>query len=368
MSMPSRAVDPRWRSSRSCRPAAPPAAYRERKSPGSSAASATISASSSAPAPPSTTCVADRGPRAGLGRDRADRPRARSGGRSGNALMATTGETPNARTFSICLRRLAPPTMTSSGFSSSSSGGSGLPGRMSCRPLCALSDRTVATSTAASGTRPDTRHFTLKNRSAPMSAPNPASVTRKSPIRMPTWSATTEELPVAMLPNGPACTRTGPCSSVCRRLGLTASRMSDGHRAAGLELLGGDRLAVVGVADDDATQPLAHVLQRRREGQDHHHLAGRGDVEPGLPRHAVGARAEPDHDVAQRAVVDVQHASPGDRARVDAELVAVVQVVVDHRGEHVVRRRDGVEVAGEVQVERAPSARPGCSRRRRRRP
>ena len=67
---------------------------------------------------------------------------------------------------------------------------------------------------------------------------------------------------------------------------------------------------------------------------------------------AVGARAEPDHDVAQRAVVDVQDPSPGDRARVDAELVAVVQVVVDHRGEHVVRGGDGVEVAGQVQVER----------------
>ena len=36
---------------------------------------------------------------------------------------------------------------------------------------------------------------------------------------------------------------------------------------------------------------------------------------------------------------------------VEAQLVALVQVVVDHRGEQVVRRRDGVEVAGEVQVE-----------------
>ena len=38
-------------------------------------------------------------------------------------------------------------------------------------------------------------------------------------------SATTEEFPWAMLPNGPACTRTGVFSSVCIRLGLIASRM-----------------------------------------------------------------------------------------------------------------------------------------------
>jgi len=64
----------------------------------------------------------------------------------------------------------------------------------------------------------------LKNRSAPMSAPNPASVTRKSPVWMPIRSATTEELPVAMLPNGPVCTSTGVFSRVCSRFGLIASR------------------------------------------------------------------------------------------------------------------------------------------------
>ena len=38
-------------------------------------------------------------------------------------------------------------------------------------------------------------------------------------------SATTEELPCAMLPNGPACTSTGVFSNVCIRLGFNASRM-----------------------------------------------------------------------------------------------------------------------------------------------
>jgi hypothetical protein len=88
-----------------------------------------------------------------------------------------------------------------------------------------LSARTVATTTAASGVSPEARHLMLKNRSAPMSAPNPASVIRKSPPCMPIRSATTEELPCAMLPKGPACTRTGVFSKVCIRFGLIASRM-----------------------------------------------------------------------------------------------------------------------------------------------
>ena len=69
------------------------------------------------------------------------------------------------------------------------------------------------------------RHLMLKKRSAPMSAPNPASVTRNSPAWIPIRSATTDELPWAMLPKGPAWTSAGVFSSVCSRFGLMASRM-----------------------------------------------------------------------------------------------------------------------------------------------
>ena len=40
---------------------------------------------------------------------------------------------------------------------------------------------------------------------------------------VPSRSATTLELPVAMLPNGPVCTSAGVPSRVCMRLGLSAS-------------------------------------------------------------------------------------------------------------------------------------------------
>ena len=46
---------------------------------------------------------------------------------------------------------------------------------------------------------------------------------------------------------------------------------------------------------------------------------------------AVGGPAERDRDLAQRPVVHVDHAAPGDAAHVEAELVAVVDVVVDQR-------------------------------------
>ena len=42
---------------------------------------------------------------------------------------------------------------------------------------------------------------------------------------MPIRSATTDELPWAMLPKGPACTSAGVFSSVWSRFGFMASRM-----------------------------------------------------------------------------------------------------------------------------------------------
>ena len=54
--------------------------------------------------------------------------------------------------------------------------------------------------------------------------------------------------------------------------------------------------------------------------------------------------------MAQGPIIDVQNPGPGDGALVDVELIAVVQVVVDHRRQEVVGGGDGVEVAGQVQV------------------
>ena len=54
--------------------------------------------------------------------------------------------------------------------------------------------------------------------------------------------------------------------------------------------------------------------------------------------------------MAQSPIIDVQNPGPGDGALVDVELIAVVQVVVDHRRQEVVGGGDGVEVAGQVQV------------------
>ena len=53
----------------------------------------------------------------------------------------------------------------------------------------------------------------------------------------------------------------------------------------------------------------------------------------------------------QRPVVHVHDAAPGDAARVEPQRIAPVDVVVEHRRQQIVRAGDGVEVAGEVQID-----------------
>ncbi len=124
-----------------------------------------------------------------------------------------------------------------------------------------------------------------------------------------------------------------------------------GHGALGLQVVGRDRRVIVGVAHHDAAQTLLQVGDGGGQTEDGHDLAGHGDVEAVLAGHTVGLAAEAVHDVAQLAVVHVHHALPGDLADIDVQLVAVLDMGVQQSREQVVGSPDGVEVAGEVQVD-----------------
>ena len=123
------------------------------------------------------------------------------------------------------------------------------------------------------------------------------------------------------------------------------------HGAGGLEVARPDRLPVAGHAHDDAGAAGLEIGQVLRQAEDRHDLAAGDDHPALLARRAAVEAAQPDHRRAERPIVHVDGARPGHPAGVDAEGVAVVDVVVEHRGQEIVRRRDGVEVAGEMQVD-----------------
>ena len=132
---------------------------------------------------------------------------------------------------------------------------------------------------------------------------------------------------------------------------LDGVAQQDGHRAGDAEVLGGDRRPVGRRREDDPAEPRPQVVQVGGQGEDGHDLRADGDDELGLARDAVLAPAEPDDDVAQGPVADVDDARPEDPVRVDPERVLVVEAVVEERAGEVVRGADGVDVAGQVEVE-----------------
>ena len=98
-------------------------------------------------------------------------------------------------------------------------------------------------------------------------------------------------------------------------------------------------------------QPLLQILDTGRQTEDGHDLRGHDDVEAVLARIAVRGSSEPNDDLAQGAVVHIDHAPPGNPAHVKAELVALVDVVVDERRQEIVGECDRGEVTREVQVD-----------------
>ena len=157
---------------------------------------------------------------------------------------------------------------------------------------------------------------------------------------------------MAMLPNGPACTSTGVFSSVCSRFGLIASRRITAIDPAPCSCSAVTGVPGRGVADDDPPEPGPQVRQRRGQRERGHHLGGGGDVEPGLPGDAVGLR-EPSPITMLRSARSLTSSTRRQvmSCRSRPSCVALVQVVVDHRGQQVVRGGDRVHVAGQVQVQ-----------------
>ena len=116
-------------------------------------------------------------------------------------------------------------------------------------------------------------------------------------------------------------------------------------------ILCGDRPVVRRIAYDDAPETLLEILEIACKAQHRHDLACDGDVVAVLARDAVCLSAETDRDLSERTVVHVDAALPDDLGEIQPELIALVDMVVDHGGKQIVRRADRMEIAGEVQVD-----------------
>ena len=135
------------------------------------------------------------------------------------------------------------------------------------------------------------------------------------------------------------------------KVGLDCVAHERSHRAFGLQVARIDRLASVVVGDQNVAETLLEVLQVGGKAQDRHNFRSHCDHKVIFTRYTVDLATQTDRNVAKRAIVHVHHAGEGDAARVDAQCVTLLQVVVQHGAQQVVGCGDRVHVAGEVQVD-----------------
>ena len=149
----------------------------------------------------------------------------------------------------------------------------------------------------------------------------------------------------------PAVHQAGGALQRLDQVGLQSVLEQHRHRAVRVQVGRMDGRPAIGVSHKDAPQPRPQVVKIIRQAQDRHHLGGNGNHEMLFARHAVHLPAKPDGQVAQRTVIHIEHAREHHPPRVNAQRVTLLQMVVEHGAEQVVRRRNGVHVTGKMEID-----------------
>ena len=163
--------------------------------------------------------------------------------------------------------------------------------------------------------------------------------------------ASTLLVPCAMLANGPQWTIAGAPSAVCTRLGRSASFSSTIIGPTAFRSAAVTGLAVVVEADDDAAEAPAQIGAALGQRQDRHDLGRGGDDEPGLARRAVVAAAHAGGDRRSARSFMSMRAARGSRWGRCRRSLPKCRCASSSAASRLCADGDGVEVAGEVQVD-----------------
>ena len=123
------------------------------------------------------------------------------------------------------------------------------------------------------------------------------------------------------------------------------------HRSLRLQVMRGNRLPFIGVPDNDPCKPFLQILKIRRKAEHRHDFARHRDVKTVFAGNALRFSAQSIHDLAELAIIHVNGSFPGDLLRIDPERVSLLDMIVQHGGEKIVRRSDRVKISGKMKVD-----------------
>ena len=135
------------------------------------------------------------------------------------------------------------------------------------------------------------------------------------------------------------------------KVGLERVLQQGRHSALGLQIVCSDRLSVKGVGNDHPAKAGFQISNVGGKAQHCHNLTCYSNIESILAGDALRLAAETVYNVAELAVVHIDGTLPSDLLCIDAKGIALLDVIVEHCREQVVRSTDRVKVAGKVKVD-----------------
>ncbi len=124
------------------------------------------------------------------------------------------------------------------------------------------------------------------------------------------------------------------------------------HGARGIQIAGINGFFIIGKTDKNMSKPAFEVFKIGGKAKNGHHFRRRSDIESRFARHTISGATEPNHDVAQAAVVHIHHPFPADRSRIEPEVARfALNIVVDEGSEQVVGFFNCRKITRKMQVD-----------------
>ena len=134
------------------------------------------------------------------------------------------------------------------------------------------------------------------------------------------------------------------------QIGVESFFQQYSHCSVGFQIACFDYPFIKGSGNGYVAKTFFKIGEAGRQTEYGHDFAGDGDAEVVFPDNAIGFTSHTDNDIAQRPVVHIQTAFESYSFRIDAERIALLQMVVDKGAEEIVGTGHRMEISGEVQI------------------
>ena len=111
-----------------------------------------------------------------------------------------------------------------------------------------------------------------------------------------------------------------------------------------------DWVITVVITDYDTSQFIFQVINIAGQAQNCHNFRSNGNVKAIFSRHTICFTAQTAYDITQLTVVHIYATFPSNSTRVNTQVIALCNMVVNHSSQQVVCSADGMHIPCKVQV------------------